>query len=126
MMIYISGIERVPADIYESAKIDGASKLQSFFRITFPLLKDIHGTVFTLWSIRVVSFFSLSKVFSRNTSMETITPMVYAYEAMFGEDFATVDGRVGIAASACVVMSLIIVIMFSLSQYLTRGEHYEY
>lgn len=127
MMIYISGMERIPEDIYESARIDGASQTQAFFKITFPLLKDIHGTVFTLWSIRVVGFFALAKVFTPwTTSYQTVTPMVYAYEAMFGQDFATVEGRVGIAASACVMMSIITVIMFLLSQLLTKGDHYEF
>jgi ABC-type sugar transport system permease subunit len=52
--------------------------------------------------------------------------MVYAYEAMFGADFVTVEGRIGIAASACVVMTLIVVIMFFVSNRLWKGEHYEY
>ena len=127
MLIYISGMERIPEDIYESATIDGASRVKAFFRITMPLLRDINATVFTLWTVRVVGFFAVSKVFSPiTTSLATMTPMVYAYEAMFGTDFISVEGRIGIAASACVVMTLIIVIMFSVSNLLWKGETYEF
>ncbi len=127
MLIYISGIERIPADIYESATIDGASRFKAFFTITMPLLRDINATVFTLWTVRVVGFFAVSKVFSPiTTSLATMTPMVYAYEAMFGADFVSVEGRIGIAAGACVVMTLIIVVMFSVSNLLWKGETYEF
>ncbi|CAI3387613.1 sugar ABC transporter permease [Enterococcus cecorum] len=37
-LIYISGIQTIPEDIYEAAKIDGSSSFQSFWKITFPLL----------------------------------------------------------------------------------------
>lgn len=127
MIIYISAIERIPADIYESATIDEASRLKAFTTITMPLLRDINATVFTLWTVRVVGFFAVSKVFSPiTTSLATMTPMVFAYEAMFGADFVSVEGRIGIAASACVVMTLLIVIMFSLSNLLWKGESYEF
>ena len=36
---FISGIERIPQDLYEAATIDGANKIQQFFKITLPLLK---------------------------------------------------------------------------------------
>ncbi|MBN1383159.1 MAG: sugar ABC transporter permease [Deltaproteobacteria bacterium] len=39
MLILLAGLENIPEDIYESAKIDGASSFQIFRRITLPLLK---------------------------------------------------------------------------------------
>ena len=39
MLIFISGIERIPQDLYEAATIDGANKVQQFGKITMPLLK---------------------------------------------------------------------------------------
>ena len=41
MLIFISGIERIPADLYEAATIDGANKVQQFGKITMPLLKEL-------------------------------------------------------------------------------------
>ncbi len=39
MIILIAGLQAIPGSLYESAKIDGASKRQEFFYITLPLLR---------------------------------------------------------------------------------------
>ncbi|MDB4865747.1 MAG: binding-protein-dependent transport system inner rane component [Cohnella sp.] len=41
MVLLMAGMKTIPKDIYESAAIDGASMLDSFWRITLPLLKNI-------------------------------------------------------------------------------------
>ena len=47
MLIFISGIERIPADYYEAATIDGANKLKQFSFITLPLIKGVFKTCMT-------------------------------------------------------------------------------
>ena len=39
MVFYLSGLQNIEYSVYEAAKIDGASAVQSFFKITVPLLK---------------------------------------------------------------------------------------
>ena len=46
MVIYLAGMQGISSDVYEAALIDGANHVQTFFRITIPLLKPI--IVFTL------------------------------------------------------------------------------
>lgn len=41
MIFYLSGLQNIEYSIYEAAKIDGATPLQSFFKITVPLLKPM-------------------------------------------------------------------------------------
>jgi lactose/L-arabinose transport system permease protein len=41
MVFYLSGMQNISEDIYESASIDGASKVKCFFKITLPLLKPM-------------------------------------------------------------------------------------
>ena len=38
MLIYLAGLQSVPADIYEAAKVDGAGAIKRFFNITIPML----------------------------------------------------------------------------------------
>ena len=38
MVIFLGGLKQISPDYYEAAEIDGASRVQSFFRITVPLL----------------------------------------------------------------------------------------
>lgn len=45
MLIFISGIERIPQDLYEAATIDGANTVEKFFYVTLPSIK---GTTFYL------------------------------------------------------------------------------
>ncbi|MDF2513833.1 MAG: lacF 3 [Herbinix sp.] len=40
MTIYLSGMTAISSEVYEAAKIDGATKIQIFFRVTIPLLKN--------------------------------------------------------------------------------------
>ena len=44
MLIYISGIEGIPQDLYEAATLDGAGKVKQFTTITLPLLRGIIKT----------------------------------------------------------------------------------
>lgn len=38
MLIYLAGLQSVPADLYEAAKVDGAGVIKRFFKITIPML----------------------------------------------------------------------------------------
>ena len=49
MLIFISGIEGIPQDLYEAATIDGANIFDRFFQITLPLLKGVIRTCVTFW-----------------------------------------------------------------------------
>lgn len=37
-IIYISGLQTVPQDVYEASRIDGSSKWTEFWKVTFPLI----------------------------------------------------------------------------------------
>lgn len=41
MMLFIVAIQKIPPELYEASWIDGATKLQTFFRITLPLVKEM-------------------------------------------------------------------------------------
>jgi multiple sugar transport system permease protein len=41
MIVFLSGLQTIPDDLYEASTIDGAGKIRQFWRITLPLLKPI-------------------------------------------------------------------------------------
>lgn len=56
MIVYSAGLEGIPIDLYEAAKIDGASRWKTFWRITVPMLKPATITVVTmtlLWELKI-------------------------------------------------------------------------
>lgn len=126
MLIYISGIEGIPQDLYEAATIDGASKVSQFTRITLPLLKGVIKTSITFWSINTTTFFLWSKMFSPiDTESSTIVPVVYLYDMVFGgKNIITRDAGAGAAVG--VVLTLIIIAVYIIVERLFRSNDLEY
>ncbi|MCD8338044.1 MAG: sugar ABC transporter permease [Lachnospiraceae bacterium] len=48
MLYFITGMTSIPEDVYESAKIDGANGVQTFFHITLPMLAPVMKVVLML------------------------------------------------------------------------------
>ncbi len=40
-IIYLAGLQAIPGDVYEAAKVDGASTVQTFLRVTVPMLRPV-------------------------------------------------------------------------------------
>lgn len=51
MLLYYASMLNISEDLYEAASIDGAGKVGQFFRITLPLLRSTHFTVFILGAL---------------------------------------------------------------------------
>ncbi len=126
MLIYISGIEGIPTDLYEAATIDGASKGKQFFRITLPLLKGIIKTTITFWTINAATFYLWSKLFSPvQTEGSTIVPVIYLYDTVFGGK-GVVERDAGAGAAVGVVLTLIIIAVYIVTDKLLKSSDLEY
>lgn len=126
MLIYISGIEGIPSDIYEAATLDGANKISQFTQITMPLLKGVIRTTITFWSINATTFFLWTKMFSPvNTEGSTIVPVVYLYDTVFGGKGIT-ERDAGAGAAVGVVLTLIIVAIYGIMNVLLKDSDLEY
>ncbi|MDD6161002.1 MAG: sugar ABC transporter permease [Oscillospiraceae bacterium] len=69
MIIYIAGLQNVPGDMLEAAKIDGASKMQTLFKVTIPNVMP---------SITICTFLSLTngfKLFDQNLALTAGQPI---------------------------------------------------
>ena len=126
MLIYISGIEGIPQDLYEAATIDGAGKVAQFTRITLPLLKGVIKTSITFWSINTTTFFLWTKMFSPiDTESSTIVPVIYLYDMVFGGKGIT-QRDAGAGAAVGVVLTLIIIAVYLVTEKLFKGSDLEY
>lgn len=126
MLIFLSGIEGIPQDLYDCAYLDGANAWQRLTKITIPLLRNVVRTCFTLWTISAVNFFTWSKMFSSNTNIKTITPVVYMYERTFGTSMAVTELNVGVGAAVGVVVSIIVLVVHFIMNKVLREEDLEY
>ncbi len=59
MMLLITGLTTIPAEVYESANLDGANKIQTLFRITIPMIRPAIMSVLTLGFVYTFKVFDL-------------------------------------------------------------------
>ena len=72
MLFYLASLQTISREIYEAAAIDGASAWQSFWRITFPLLRPGHYFVATVSVIGALQFFDQGSSPAARTAIRTI------------------------------------------------------
>lgn len=126
MLIWISGIEKIPQDLFEAATIDGANKFRQFTNITLPLLKGTFKMNLTFWSVNAVGFFLWSKMFSPvRTESSTVVPMVYMYDTVFGSKEVRVTDAGAGAAVGC-VLAIAVMIVFFVMNRVVKDDDLEY
>ena len=127
MLIFMSGIEQIPNDYYEAALIEGANVFKRFFHITLPFLRGVIRTNIVMWTVFTVGFFVWGQLFSPvNLSNDTVAPMNYMYELVFGSSSSAATARdSGAGAAVGVIMCLIVVAVFFLTDRITRNDDIE-
>lgn len=126
MLIFISGIERIPQDLYEAATIDGANKIQQFGKITMPLLRGIIKTNITFWSVHTITFFLWSKMFSPvETEATTIVPVVYLYDTAFGGKGVTTRDA-GAGAAVGVALAVLVMLVYFIVNKVIKDDEIEF
>jgi multiple sugar transport system permease protein len=106
--ILLGGLSSVPGDIYEAARIDGASAWQQFRKLTLPLLKPFVNMAILLNVIYVFNSFPIIWVMTQGGPDESTHILVtYLYEVGFRL------GRPGQAAAVSLIM-LVMLFVFSM------------
>jgi multiple sugar transport system permease protein len=59
-LLLLAGLQTIPADVYEAARVDGANVMQRYFRITLPLLK---GTILVAVLFRTLDAYRVYDLF---------------------------------------------------------------
>jgi multiple sugar transport system permease protein len=102
-IILLAGLQTMPEEPFEAARIDGASPWQLFWRITWPLLQPTLFAALTLRMIDALKTFDIIEVITQGgPGIASETLNVYAFRAGF-EFF-----RVGYAASLLTMLLLLV------------------
>lgn len=112
MMIYIAGLQSVPNDLVEAARLDGASRLQIIFRIKLPLIMPAIRLSIFFSVIGALQFFEMAMplVTSGGPSGSAHTIVTYLYE------FGIVRSRIGFGSAVAVVLFVMCAIFAFLYQ----------
>jgi multiple sugar transport system permease protein len=115
MVIFLAGLQAVPAELYEAARIDGASRWDQFRNVTLPLLRPtlLFGAVVT--GIGYLQLFEEPFVMTQGGPLSSTLSVSYHIYNQFG------FGNYGYAAAASYVLFLAIVAL-SVIQFRLLGE----
>ena len=127
MIIFSSGIETIPQDYYEAARIDGCNKVREFTHITWPLIRGVLKTNLIMWSIECAGFYTWSMMFTADGKVDNVTgtPVAYLYLKLFGGAFAVTDRDAGVAAAVGVLTGLFMLICFIVISLSVKGDDLE-
>jgi alpha-1,4-digalacturonate transport system permease protein len=107
-LILLAGLQAIPHDVYEAAKMDGTPATRVFWRITLPLLWPTMLVVLVLASIRAVQVFDDAYVLTGGgPGTATFFIVQYIYET----GFAGAARNLGLAAAASMLMALVLVVL---------------
>lgn len=110
MVIFLAGLQDIPASVLEAAALDGASRRQRFVHVVWPLLRPTVAFVGTTSLILSFQAFDIVRVMTQGGPVRSTTVFVYAiYEQVF------INLRVG-RASALVVVFFALLVALTLLQ----------
>jgi len=115
MVIFLAGLQGIPIDLYEAARVDGASRWSLFWRITFPLLSP---TTFFLLVISIVGAFKAFDIVAVMTGGGPLNSSnVYVYY-LYQNAFRWF--KAGYASALAMVLFVIILVITVIQVRLSR------
>ncbi|MDR1903975.1 MAG: sugar ABC transporter permease [Treponema sp.] len=106
MILVLAGLKGIPTELYEAAAIDGANKVQSFFRITLPSLRSV---LITTLIMRVIDTFkTFEKPFMMTNggpALSTDTINLHVYNTAF------ISYEMGYGSAGALIITLLIALL---------------
>ena len=117
-VIMLAGLQTIPRELVEAAKVDGADELRALVKVTVPLLKPVIVFAVTLSVIGTFSLFAEPFVLTRGgPARATETPVMQIFSTTFEEV------KYGYAAAmAFVYFAVVVVVTIVQFSFVSRGE----
>lgn len=122
MVMYMSSMSTIPEDYYEAASLDGATELQMFMKITFPLIWSNIRTTLTFYIISTInlSFLYVQLMGDGAPGGKTQTLLGYMYKQAHG------NGVYGYGMAIGVVVFIFSFVLSAIVNKVTEREVYEF
>lgn len=102
-LLLLAGLQIIDAGLYESAKVDGASAVRTFFSVTLPLLKPSMLVALLFRTLDAFRVYDLIAVLTGG-AQGTETLSIYAYKLMVGQSNYGYGSAVVLAMAICVAL----------------------
>ena len=118
MIIILGGLQAIPPELYEAAKVDGANAGRRFWHVTLPQLRPILIAISTIDIITTVGHVDLIRMLTRGGPLRsTETVAYYIYKT------ALLDGNLGYGAAVSTLMLIMVAILIIIYlRLLSRGS----
>lgn len=116
MILFIGGINNIPRELFEAADVDGASKVQTFFKIMLPMLSPTIFIVLLLSTVNLLKEYALIQGISLGGPGTSTT---YIIQYMFDQGFN--QSKYGYASAVGVVVSFVFIIITVIQFKFTKG-----
>jgi alpha-1,4-digalacturonate transport system permease protein len=117
-LILLAGLQSIPVELYEAARMDGANELQQFRNVILPLLMPTMMVVTVLSLIRAVQVFDIVYAF---TGGGPGSATLYLVQYIYLNGFSSPIKQLGLASAASLLMAGVLVIL-TLAQLKLRKE----
>ena len=111
MLFYLASLQSISGQVYEAAAIDGASAWQTFWKITFPLLRPGHYFVATVAVIGALQLFDQAAIAggpNGDPNNALMTVVLYLYNAAFSQLNFGYAAAVGVILFAVIFTATVI------------------
>ena len=115
MIIYIAGLQSIPEDMLEAARIDGASEARTFVKIVLPMVKPGIGALAIFTFINSWNDYFMQLIMLSSTSNLTISLGIAKLQAENSTDFGLIMAGAALAAVPIIIIFLIF------QKYFTKG-----
>jgi multiple sugar transport system permease protein len=116
MLYWLAGLQAIPEELYEAARVDGANGAQAFFYITLPLLRPVALVILLFTAVGALRVFDLIKVMTNGGPFfATETVSLFIYRFAFGE-----TSRIGFASAAGIFFGMTTMALSLLQAWLVR------
>ncbi|MCF3105184.1 sugar ABC transporter permease [Streptomyces roseoverticillatus] len=123
VVLFSAGMSSIPKDFYEAALLDGANRIQTFFRITLPLLWDTVQTGWVYMGIMALDGFAVVQIMTVGPGGPDYSTEVLAY-FLYTKAFR--DGQAGYATTLGVALLIVTMIFAGIVMKLGRRERLEF
>ena len=122
MVMYMASMAAIPPDYYEAASLDGATELQMFSKITFPLIWSNIRTTLTFYIISTInlSFLFVQIMSDGGPNGKTEVFLNYMYKQAYG------NGAYGYGMAIGVVVFIFSFVLSGIVNKITDREVYEF
>ena len=102
MVLFVAGVQKIPLELYDAARVDGAGAFREFFAVTLPGLRNEILVAFVLTTINALrSFDIIYNTTAGGPGNTTIVPSMYMYQNAF------LFNRVGYAAAIATILAIV-------------------